>query len=1175
MKRFICVVLCVLVAFGAGICFLPELSVSAQGKDDSADFAASVAQMLYDAENADGCGKNISAQTRIIVKSSSEIEAFDAISVAEYGNLYVLQFDNLSSAQKAYDFYSSCAQTQYVEYDKELSAADFEGETDDDTDGEHLSWGVASTGLDRLCGELRDNNVALEKVVVAVIDSGVDYNHEFLKDRVEITRINTTSDGTRNDCMDYSGHGTQVAGIIADSTPENVVIKPYRVLDSYNNGTFVSVAAGINCAVDDGVDVINLSLGFYEDSKVLREAITYALESDIVVVGAAGNDATDTPFYPASYPDVLKITAVNSQFYAANFTNFGDDVNFAAPGVRIKTTKAGGGYTTVSGTSFAAPFASAEAALIRAVLPNASFEDVFDVMKKYAVLDTYQSYNTDKYGWGLLNAPTYNPENIFDEKTKQPYFSLPNDIYNSAIDVTITCDTPNSVIYYTLDGTMPLKDGKSTFLYDGKPIHLERSQRIYAVAYGKNSYRSSVATFASIIAPTPDESEFTVSPDGVILSYGGSLSSLSIPEKIGGVTVTGIAENLFSDTDLCEIVLPDTVTSIGKSAFEGCKSLIYFLSRNARVIGENAFKDCTNLSYIVLGSLTEIGSYAFNSTASESYFLREASFSLDLTKLTEIPEGAFMNSGISSANFGNVSSVENKAFRDCDALVSVSFDYLGIMPAGTFKDCSSLMEAHIGGLTYLANGAFSSCVKLEHVVFPNVQLVDSNAFENCKMLSEVELPAAETVYSNAFSGCISLRSLYLPAMTSFEGELYSSDTKYPRFPTNLKTFIAPSLTATVPDMFKTARNISVVSIDSAQTIAPYTFRGCGNIYFLEIKSVEELDENALSDCVISFIDAPNLVSAKSLPSNSGILLSNNFVEAYETAKNLTIYGTAGTFVERYAEYKGYYFVSIPLIYNEIPKYITENSERIYVAAIGFELQYQWYWNTEPSVETGTPIDGATQSAYTFTSSDTAPYYYCVITQNDLGIITKITTDIIIKDTTPADYTAYDEAVRLAQELNRSEYSNIEILDAVLSVDVSGKYSCEQQEVDALTEAILSAISALKIKKAEVITLTASKTDLSLLEKVKIVSTVKPIDAKYGKIIWTSSNEKVLTVTKNGTVMCVGDGEAVVTATVKNADGTFTKNTITFDCDLTFFEKILSLFVRMYIDIGKAFETLIR
>lgn len=1162
MKRFIGILLSVTLLIGICFAFPVQGIQSESGGINATEFAESVGEMI---------SQSTGVEKRLIVKSKNKIKALDAVSVVEGDGLYVLQFTDTEAAKTAYDYYSALSCVEYVEYDRAVSSSEVRAEeTTPETNG-HLSWGVASTGLDRLCGELAENNVELTQTVVAVVDSGVDYTHEFLKGRVVPTKINTSSGGTRNDCMDTTGHGTQVAGIIADSTPDSVIIKPYKVLDDYNNGTFISVAAGINCAVNDGVDVINLSLGFYEESNVLRDAITHALENDIVVVGAAGNDATDEPYYPASYPDVLKITAVNDQNFSANFTNFGDDVNFAAPGVRIYTTTVGGGYTTVSGTSFAAPFASAVASLIRATLPHAAFEDVFDIMKKYAVLDTYQSYNSDKYGWGVLNAPVFNPENIFEEKTQKPYFSHPNDVYNSAIDITIHCDTPDSVIYYTLDGSIPLKDGASTVLYDGNPIRLESSRRIYAVAYGKNSYRSSVATFASLIAPEPSESCFTINKDGFVTSYTGSITSLTVPDTINGITTVGIADGVFADTNLREIILPDSVTEIGVNAFKNCNSLIYFLSRNASVIGESAFQGCKSLSYIVLGELTKIGKYAFCETAADSYYLREASFSLSLSKLTDIPEGAFMNSGISSVNFGYVDIVSAKAFRGCNALVSVDFDGLNFMPAGTFKDCASLRDVKIGRLTYLANGSFSSCESLERVTLSGVEFVDSNAFENCSLLSDVELPKAKTVYSNAFNGCDSLRVLELPSMTSFETELYLSDTDFPKLPRNLTDFIAPMLTSTVRDMFRTAIRISNVVITGATSIAPYTFRGCYNMYLLEIHGVEQLEKDALSDCVIRFVDAPNLVSARNLPSHSGILLSNNFVEAYETAEDLIVYGTAGTFVERYARYKGYDFVPIPLIYNEIPKYITENSERINVSAVGFDLEYQWYWNTENSTENGTPIEGATESSYTFTSSDTAPYYYCKITQNDLGVVTTVTTDVIIKDTTPANYTHYNAAVDKTNKIDRSKYANIEILDEALAVDVSGKFSCEQQEVDAQTRAILDAIAALKLKSAKTVTLTVSKTDLGLLEKVKIVSVIRPVDAIYDKVVWSCDNKNVLTVTQSGTVMCVGDGEAVVTVTIYNSDGTITKNTITFNCDLTFLEKFLSIFVRGYIAITEMFE----
>ena len=184
-----------------------------------------------------------------------------------------------------------------------------------------------------------------------------------------------------------------------------------------------------------------------------------------------------------------------------------------------------------------------------------------------------------------------------------------------------------------------------------------------------------------------------------------------------------------------------------------------------------------------------------------------------------------------------------------------------------------------------------------------------------------------------------------------------------------------------------------------------------------------------------------------MPDNSGILLSNNFVESTDKGNNMTVYGTKNTFVERYANLKGYEFIEIPLIYSKTPEYVTENSETVYILAAGFDLSYQWYWNTVPETSGGTAIKGATTSSYTFTNSDSAPYYYCVITQNDLGVISKITTDLITKDTMPADYTEYYKAVEEAGKIDRSLYVSFVELDTALDEDVSGRYSCEQDVVD--------------------------------------------------------------------------------------------------------------------------------
>lgn len=562
-----------------------------------------------------------------------------------------------------------------------------------------------------------------------------------------------------------------------------------------------------------------------------------------------------------------------------------------------------------------------------------------------------------------------------------------------------------------------------------------------------------------------------------------------------------------------------------------------------------------------MSELKNIGEYAFANVGSKQNLFTGSTFTLHLKELTAIPEGAFSSSAISEVELGNVTSIGKNAFLECNQLVNIYIDRLANIPDGCFKGCSSLTSVEIHGLTYVSAAAFSACESLTVISIPDARSINSNAFENCVSLVEVNLPSAKTVFSNAFNGCTNLRTLDLPSMTGFEATIYGQTNVTPQLPENLETFNAPKMTETVSDMFKTSPNISNIFLNSATKIASNTFRGCHNVYLLNLESVQNLDENTFTDCTILFIDARNLITTADMPDNSGILLSNNFIESTDKATNLTVYGTPNTFVERYSKLKGYDFVEIPIIYNTLPEYVTENSEMIYVLAVGFDLTYQWYWNTRPTTENGTPIEGATTMSYTFTDKDTAPYYYCEITQNDLGVITKITTSIITKDTKPADYTAYNEAVANANSIDRSMYSSLSELDRALEVDVSDRYSCEQEIVDAQTKAINDAISNLKTKIVKSINLYASETELGLFEGVRIISVFQPFDGRYESMEWISDSEDVVIVSKTGYARCIGDGTADVKLRIVNVDGTVTEGTITFECELTAFEKIIAYLFR--------------
>jgi Subtilase family/Bacterial pre-peptidase C-terminal domain len=233
-------------------------------------------------------------------------------------------------------------------------------------------------------------------VVVAVVDTGVDVNHpdlinQFWVNAGEIAGNGIDDDGNGyvddvsgwdfvsgdNNPDDGNGHGTHVAGTIAaddngfgaTGVAPDATIMPVRVLDNNGSGTSAAVAAGIRYAAQMGADIINLSLGGGFSSTILA-AIEYALQFDVLVVAAAGNESASAPGYPAlfsaSLSNVISVGAYSSSGVIASFSDHvgsSGAVQVDAPGVSVYSTYMGGQYGRLSGTSMAAPHVSGLAAL--------------------------------------------------------------------------------------------------------------------------------------------------------------------------------------------------------------------------------------------------------------------------------------------------------------------------------------------------------------------------------------------------------------------------------------------------------------------------------------------------------------------------------------------------------------------------------------------------------------------------------------------------------------------------------------------------------------------------------------------------------------------------------------------------------------------------------------------
>ncbi len=285
-------------------------------------------------------------------------------------------------------------------------------------------------------------------VIVAVVDTGIDYNHPDIAGNVWINSKEIAGNGIdddnngyvddvrgwnfvgasfqspqqSNDPIDHNGHGTHVAGTIAAvgnngigviGVAWNAHVMAVKGLDDSGTGTDSTLGPAILYAANNGADIVSASWGGPEFSQTIADAITYAYDLGAVIVVAAGNNSEDArDFYPAALPNVITVAASDSNDNLASFSNFGSKIDVAAPGVDILSLQAAGstlgpvvspGYMRLSGTSMATPHVSGLAALILSQHPAYSNEDVRQVLRVSATDLGDPGYDLS-YGYGRINA---------------------------------------------------------------------------------------------------------------------------------------------------------------------------------------------------------------------------------------------------------------------------------------------------------------------------------------------------------------------------------------------------------------------------------------------------------------------------------------------------------------------------------------------------------------------------------------------------------------------------------------------------------------------------------------------------------------------------------------------------------------------------------------------------
>ena len=268
-----------------------------------------------------------------------------------------------------------------------------------------------------------------DSVVIAVLDTGADFNHPDLDGQLFSNGYDFINDDP--DPIDDHGHGTIVAGIAAAETNNgegiagvawNCKILPVKIVDDTGWTDVSTEVAGINWAILNGADIISLSLGGVGASQSEQDAIRAAYNNGIVVVAAAGNDGMAT-YYPAAYPECMAVAATDSNDERVTFvntatdplpweSNYGPEIDVAAPGDWVLslyptdlTVPPFLPYTWASGTSLSTPHVAGLAALIKSIKPNLSAEDIMNVIRYTAddVNSATLEGRDDDIGYGRIN----------------------------------------------------------------------------------------------------------------------------------------------------------------------------------------------------------------------------------------------------------------------------------------------------------------------------------------------------------------------------------------------------------------------------------------------------------------------------------------------------------------------------------------------------------------------------------------------------------------------------------------------------------------------------------------------------------------------------------------------------------------------------------------------------
>lgn len=659
---------------------------------------------------------------RLMVKTNDNIDEYGAVdSVYGFGYAF-LQYADDESAEFAKTQYETSGYT--ADYDSVITTSSTSigsgGNWSDEWAYEETD---AVSALDYYKSKIKPN------INIAILDSGINYNHELFKNRVVHTHTDFSTDAS-DDEMDKYGHGTNVAGAIAKSTPSNVRLSCYKIHNQNGEGTSATALAAFEYIkqLSNKPDIINCS---FVTRSGLGTVVDELVDMGITVVAGAGNEGKEVYQQPAIFDSAITVAATNRYGSACGFSNYGSCVDIAAPGDYVYTAdmSSNTAYEFASGTSLATPLVSAAAAYV--LMENRKYtpEQVKQELIATATPFKKSSCYYGRYGAGIVNFSNI----INGTRCKDVTANYISGAYRDNISVELKCANSLVDIYYTTDGTLPTEINGTKYT---APIDVTDSTRIIAAAFARaGSPFHSKFTYLDYYILEDGESEFVINNDGIIKAYLGNEANIVVPDVVNGKEPRKIGPQVFSNSNIETITLPDTIESIGDDAFSNT-NLKSVTANNLCFLNKKCFYNCNQLSDIDLSKVKEIGSEAL-------YGCKSLPKQPDFSSVDWVAEKGLAGTYFSTIHLPNCTRADDNAFDGCTA-EEIIMNKATSIGAQAFYNCSNLKTLYIPNATGLANDNFNGCTNIKLIFAPKIKSlrlsIPSNVTIYAYRLTSASLP---------------------------------------------------------------------------------------------------------------------------------------------------------------------------------------------------------------------------------------------------------------------------------------------------------------------------------------------------------------------------------------------------------------------------------------------------